>query len=171
MLMFIPHNFIDTGMSLHVLYVFLAYGADAWFCFESEKSSWMNGCRLDWMHLKMEEKLDEWMAGWRREDEREKRKRVFSQYIRRWWIIVSSFSRCGVCMSHCCGVAHVSHAQTIWFLDMFSLCRSESVHMLVSIKVNSAHCEQMNPKQTKNTWSTMTIRKDKVTGQQLETPP
>ncbi len=103
--------------------------------------------------------MDGWMET-RRWKQRKEEEGVFSQYIRRWWIIVSRFSRCGVCMSHCCGVAHVSHTQIIWFLDMFSWCRSESVHMLVSIKVNSAHCEQMNPKQTKNTWSTMTIRKD-----------
>ncbi len=36
------------------------------------------GWKSVWMHLKMEEKLDEWMVGWRREGKnREKRKREY----------------------------------------------------------------------------------------------
>lgn len=154
-------------MSLHVLYTFLGYGADAWFCLESEKSSWMNGCRWDWMVERLNAFKDGrevgWMDGWMDGDKKVKtekrgRESIFSvhqemmDYCKQ---LLRVFSCCGVCMSHCCGAAHVSHAQTICLFDMFSWCRSESEHMLVS-KVKSAHCEQMNPKQTKNTWSTMT---------------
>lgn len=116
--MVIPHNFIDTQECHFMFFMFLGYGAGAWFCLESEKSSWMNGCRWDWMEERLNAFKDGrevgWMDGWmetRMWKQRKEEERVFSQCIRRWWIIVSSFwesSAAAVCVWVTAVVRHMS---------------------------------------------------------------